>query len=263
MDREMIKSDKEPINNGLKNKLNAEMEEKSLNNTSNDMSQGIEHEDSSDNTSKPSADKATETKKGTSCLRNDRHRKITRISLWVSVLMILFAILLWILHNWLGYWLVIMHRKYENHQNKPSSMWSAQNLPLWLVGKGLLRGHNSVMYFPINRKNAFPFLLKYINDDNAIIRIRVLYLLESMIALHYENIEKDKLIPKMLEALKDNDFGVRNYAVTILNKIEEPSVIPYLIEAWQKESNIGIKHSLENTIRYLKYGDISDPRPIE
>jgi len=164
-----------------------------------------------------------------------------KISLWIGIPAVGIVIILWVLHEWLGCWLIMISSRCDSPVVYKSCRFIGSNLPIWFVGKGVIKEQitssypyslpgNSYIYWILFRGSAsvsyFKKLLRH--EDNKV----------KMIALHYlcylRN-EVDEIDPIIKEFLEDDDINLRIVAADTLFKFGHNSkeCIPIYIKALQ------------------------------
>jgi len=182
---------------------------------------------------------------------------ILKGTVWLGVIAVVLAGILWVLHNWLGYLTVSIEKKWDFADSQ--CKWLNKNLSLWLVGKGMLRVPEKE-YWHFDRHNeyrleqdTFEFCLKYSRDSNDTIRTNAFSSLFYIIKGNKE-LKKDKrFIPLVIENLEDEVPIIRQNAAFTLRFYGDISVVPYLKRALKKEKNGGARHQIKKAIRILEY----------
>ena len=90
---------------------------------------------------------------------------------WGGITVAVLAVILWILHNWLGYLIVSVENKWDFADSQ--CQWLNKNLSLWLVGKGMLRVPEDGYWYLDKyhfKKDTLNFRIKYFNHSNNTIR---------------------------------------------------------------------------------------------
>jgi len=117
-------------------------------------------------------EKDPEAKSGTDQFpRVERGSRAFKLSLWIGILAIAIIIILWVLHEWLGFWLISIHMKYDFADEQCE--WTVDNLPLWLIGEGVLKAEDSSSYLltkvihrELDSVLKEPYWKKYLHEHN-------------------------------------------------------------------------------------------------
>ncbi|MFC1479538.1 hypothetical protein ACFL6F_02975 [Planctomycetota bacterium] len=87
--------------------------------------------------------------------------KAVKVSLWVGIPTIALILILWVLHNWFGYWIFCGLSRGHSTTIR-IRVWCFENMPLWLIGKGLVRVGESNSGLSILHTSRYPESIKYI-----------------------------------------------------------------------------------------------------
>jgi len=185
--------------------------------------------------------------------------KIFKISLWIGIPTIAIVIILWVVHNWFGYWLVKIELKYD-FAYKPCE-WMKDNLPFWIIGKGSLQA--SPQFFPYQRKDAPEYLFGYLDHNDINIRTGAWGAL-SMAAWYYpQNIPKNTLFLHIVEGIHYKDTYTPRLAIRafrLYNKSMVDSSADYpnkiVLDVIASENNPVVK---EDYLRIMKNQQPIDP----
>ncbi|MFC1582364.1 HEAT repeat domain-containing protein [Planctomycetota bacterium] len=60
-----------------------------------------------------------------------------RLSLWIGVPAVFLILILWVLHNWFGYWVCTVYIKWDFADKQ--CVWVVKKAPYWLITKGLTK----------------------------------------------------------------------------------------------------------------------------
>jgi len=181
--------------------------------------------------------------------------KAVNVSLWISIPSVMLILILWILHNWLGYWLVYCVHEYTI-ADKPSR-WALSNLPLWLVGKGILRNRWSYP-FPIHKRNAPKYICQFLNHDQEVLKQRAWQWIDSISRHWPENIKNIKYFYFQITiAIYDSDPDIRFWAFSSLwhywidNEEDLNFALKNLKEVIALEKDIQVKDGLQRIIKHV------------
>jgi len=218
-------------------------------------------------------DKDPEAKSGTDQFsRVERKSRALKISIWIGIPTIAIVIILWVLHNWFGYWLVKIYTKYD-FADRPCE-WMRDNLPFWFIGKGLLKNEGVITCFPYYREDAADFLFDCLDNGRKSFRIKAWKGLETIIIWHPKHkIQKNKFIFHVVNAINNHNKTIQEKATQAFfhyNSIlsSGPVVTPdgsfykedysyiyrSLIKSIESEQDPNIKEDLEKIISFLPKG---------
>jgi len=210
----------------------------------------------------------SEAKSGTDQFpRVERDNKALKISLWLGIPSTVLIIVLFVLHNWLGYWIIEIHSKWSSTENVCE--WMIIKLPLWLTGKGILKSKKLYYHVPTkglkelcpstliyglhSQKNIYPFLLKYVEDSNIIIRQNAWAVLSSIIELTDNAVvNNEKFLYHIIIAIQDEDEDVRSFAIWTFYGYHHVTnyliTNKYLKEALKSETSVKVKENMDKII---------------
>ncbi|MFC1582855.1 HEAT repeat domain-containing protein [Planctomycetota bacterium] len=136
--------------------------------------------------------------------------------------------LMWLLYNWLGLWLVRIHEK-TDFADTPCQ-WLGENLPLMMVGKGLVRDRGATARsWMASHDNAASFLLKFILEgEHSKFAIRAAGMLEQVKS------NRKHLVSVLIKSLEEHQNRAAVMALGSLEKDALPSV-PALLKNVQNE----------------------------
>lgn len=66
-----------------------------------------------------------------------RKEKIFKLSMWIGIPTIALIILLWILHEWLGLWIVSIHHRWNFADSQCE--WMMEHMPMWILIDGIYK----------------------------------------------------------------------------------------------------------------------------
>jgi len=209
--------------------------------------------------------------------RVEKESRVLKISLWIGIPIIAIVIILWVLHNWFGYWIGLTYKKYDFADTQ--CRWMVNKLPLWLIGKGILKYNQGTsilefglyemlldfnyILFPIWRKDASCFLLKHLDKYEYPLKYTAWNAFYSQYELYREYYSKDdreKIYNNIARDIYDENRDISNVAIEFfwMYSKKDTFVYKYLKEAMGSENTPVIEQGIMRLVEFhekkVKYG---------
>jgi hypothetical protein len=142
-----------------------------------------------------------------------------RLSLWIGIPALALILILWVLHNWFGYWVCKIHQKWDFADSQCE--WLIGNTPLWFTSKGVL----SAIPFSIDSRLAIEGGIVH---QLGHILFEKLYVAKAEESLKSSGSSEAQIWGKLVSI--ERLYGAKNYAeMTAWVEDENPIVRGYAI----------------------------------